>query len=110
MPRLNEKPIPEKYRDREWEKIRNIYHNVANQIIDEAKKLEASTIVLEQLKNIRKNNHDKALNGRLNRCMSMLETTSSLCPICGEKAKPEWIQVTDRWMWGLYPLTPKALP
>jgi len=104
-PRLNEKPLLAKYRGRERRIVEDIYHKLANKIIDEAKKLKASTIVLEGLANMRKRiRYSKELNGRLNRWsfrklqeiteykakLAGLNVvyvdargTSSLCPICG---------------------------
>jgi putative transposase len=104
-PRLNEKTLLAKYRGRECRRVEDIYHKLANQIIDEAKELKASTIVLEELANIRKRiRRSKELNGRLNRwsfrkLQGIMEYkaglaglnviyvdakgTSSLCPICG---------------------------
>jgi putative transposase len=106
-PRLNEKPLLAKYRGRERRRVEDIYHKLANKIIDETKKLKASTIVLEELANMRKRiRHSKAINGRLNRwsfrkLQEIMEYkaklaglnvtyvdargTSSLCPICGGK-------------------------
>jgi putative transposase len=108
-PRLNEKTLLVKYSGRE-RRIEDIYHKVANQIVGEAKELKASTIVLEELANIRKRiKRSKAVNGRLNRwsfrrLQNIIEykaklaglmvvylnakCTSSLCPICGEKLSP----------------------
>ena len=109
-PRLNEKPLMAKYRGREYRRVEDIYHKLANQIIDEAKELKASTIVLEELANIRKRiRRSKTINGRLNRwsfrkLQGIMEYkakhaglnviyvnakgTSSLCPICGGKISP----------------------
>jgi putative transposase len=109
-PRLNEKPLMAKYRGRERRRVEDIYHKLANQIVDEAKELKASTIVLEELANIRERiRHSKAINGRLNRwsfrkLQEIIEYkaklaglnvtyvdakgTSSLCPICGGKLGP----------------------
>jgi len=103
-PRLNEKTLLAKYRGREHRRIEQIYHKLANQIIEEAKELKASTIALEELTNIRKRiNRSKELNGRLNRwsfrkLQNIIEYkarlaglnvkyfnakgTSSLCPKC----------------------------
>lgn len=59
-PRLNEKPILARYRRR---RIKEIYHKVANEITKVARE-EASTIVLEKLKNIRRRiKRAKELNG-----------------------------------------------
>lgn len=109
-PRLNEKPLMAKYKGRERRRVEDIYHKLANQIVDEAKELKASTIVLEELANIRKRiRHSKAINGRLNRwsfrkLQEIIEYkaklagvnvtyvnakgTSSLCPICGGRLSP----------------------
>jgi putative transposase len=109
-PRLNEKSLLAKYSGRERRRVEDIYHKVANQIVGEAKELKASTIVLEELANIRKRiKRSKAVKGRLNRWsfrrlqkiivykakLSGLmvvylnaKDTSSLCPICGEKLSP----------------------
>jgi putative transposase len=107
---LNEKPLLAKYSGRERRRVEDVYHKVANQIVGEAKELKASTIVLEELVNIRKRiKRSKAVNGRLNRwsfrrLQKIIEykarlsglmvvylnakDTSSLCPICGEKLSP----------------------
>jgi putative transposase len=113
-PRLNEKPLMNKYRGRERRRIKDIYHKIANQIITVAKEAGASVVALEKLKNIRKTNkkrikHSKAMNGRLNRWsfrkfQEIVEYkakltglnviyvnargTSSLCPICGGRLSP----------------------
>jgi putative transposase len=109
-PRLNEKPLLAKYRGRERRRIKNIYHKVANEIVAEAIEEGTSTIVLENLKYIRRRiRYSKALNGRLNRWgfrrfQKILEYkarlaglrvvyvdprgTSSLCPICGGELSP----------------------
>ena len=103
-PRLNEKPLLAKYRGRERRRAEAIYHEAANQIVTKAKEDEASTIVLEDLKNMRgRKRGSKAINGRLNRWSFRklqniidykaklaglnvkyvdAEKTSSLCPIC----------------------------
>jgi len=90
---------------RERRRIEEVYHKLANQIVDEAKELKASTIVLEELANIRKRvRRSKAVNGRLNRWsfrklqeyevklaglnVTYAEGASSLCPTCGEKLSP----------------------
>jgi len=108
-PRLNEKPLLAKYKGREQRRINVIYHKIANQIITEAKRAAVSTVVLENLNNMRRKRSSKALNGRLNRWsfrklqniidykakLSGLNVkyvdakgTSSLCPICGGKLSP----------------------
>ncbi len=105
--RLNEKPLLAKYRGREKRRIEYIYYKIANHIISEARKTRASTIILEDLKNIRKKvRFLKAINGRLSRwSFRKLQNvigykaklaglnvkyvdakgTSSLCPVCGVK-------------------------
>jgi putative transposase len=107
---LNEKPLLAKYSGRERRRVEDVYHKVANQIVGEAKELKASTIVLEELVNIRKRiKRSKAVNGRLNRwsfrrLQNIIEykarlsglmvvylnakNTSSLCPTCGDKISP----------------------
>jgi len=100
-PRLDEKPLMAKYKGRERRMVEEVYHKLANQIVDEAKELKASTIVLEELANMRKRvRRSKAVNGRLNRWsfrklqeyevklaglnVTYAEGASSLCPTCGE--------------------------
>jgi putative transposase len=130
-------------------------HKIANQIIAEAEKVRASTVVLENLKNMRKKSRgSKAINGRLNRwsfrkLQNIIEYkaklaglnvkyvnargSSSLCPKCGVRLSPNGyrrmkcpecgleedrdivavknlLERYHRWMWGLHPFTPKALP
>jgi putative transposase len=109
-PRLNRKTLLAKYRGRECRRVKDIYHKLVNQIVDEAKELKVSTIVVEELANIRKRiRRSKELNGRLNRwsfrkLQEIIEYkvklaglkisyvnakgTSSLCPICGAKLSP----------------------
>ncbi len=108
-PRLNEKPILMKYRGRERRRVEAIYHKAANEIVNEVRHRRASTIILENLKNIRRKKRSKELNGRLNRwSFRKLQTivdykaklaginvvyvkakgTSSLCPTCGVKLSP----------------------
>ena len=98
-----------KYRNRERNRILDIYHKVAIQIVKIALKTN-SAIALENLKGIReKINFSKELNGRLHRWsfrkfQQILKykaklygidvlfvnprKTSRLCPICGEKLSP----------------------
>ena len=98
-----------KYRDRERNRILDIYYKVANEIVRIALETK-SAIALENLKEIReKINYSKGLNGRLHRWgfrkfQQVLEykaklngvkviyvnprKTSSLCPICGRKLSP----------------------
>ena len=98
-----------KYRDRERNRILNVYHKTANEIIKIA--LETSSaIALEDLREIRTRvKYSKEINGRLHRWsfrkfQKILEykaklngievvyvtphRTSSLCPICGRKLSP----------------------
>ena len=154
-PRLNEKPLLAKYRGRERRRVEDACHKIANQIIAEAEKVRASTVVLENLKNMRKKSGgSKAINGRLNRwsfrkLQNIIEYkaklaglnvkyvnargSSSLCPKCGVRLSPNGyrrmkcpecgleedrdivavknlLERYHRWMWGLHPFTPKALP
>ena len=98
-----------KYRDRERNRVLDIYHKVTNKIVKIALKTNSS-IALENLKEIRRKiNCSKELNGRLHRWsfrkfQQILEykaklngieviyvnphKTSSLCPICGRKLSP----------------------
>ena len=108
-PRLNEKPLLAKYKGREQRRINVIYHEIANQIIIEAKKAAVSTVVLENLSNMRRKRSSKALNGRLSRwsfrkLQNIIDykaklaslnvkyvdakNTSSLCLICRGKLSP----------------------
>ncbi|MGC8937348.1 MAG: IS200/IS605 family accessory protein TnpB-related protein, partial [Candidatus Methanomethylicaceae archaeon] len=67
-PRLNEKSLMAKYKGRERRRVVDVYHKVANQIIEKARGEGASTIVLEKLTHIRRwRKRSRALNGRLNR-------------------------------------------
>ncbi|RLG00129.1 MAG: transposase [Thaumarchaeota archaeon] len=96
-----------KYRGREKRRVEDIYHKVANQIIEQALNEDISTIILEKLTHIRRKIHyTRSTNGRLHRwSFRRLQTvieykaklaginvvyedaykTSSLCPICGEE-------------------------
>ncbi len=98
-----------KYRDRERNRVLDIYHKIANEIVKVALETN-SAIALENLKEIRKKiNYSKELNGRLHRWsfrkfQQILEykaklngieiiyvnphKTSSLCPVCGRKLSP----------------------
>jgi len=99
-----------KYRSREKRRVEDIYHKVANQIIEQALNEGVSTIILEKLTHIRcKIHYTRSMNGRLHRwSFRKLQTvieykaklvginvvyedaykTSSLCPICGEELSP----------------------
>lgn len=111
-PRLNEKPLLAKYRGRERRRVEAIYHEVAREVVAKAKEVGASTIVMEDLENIRRRyrkGRSKATNGRLNRwgfrkLQRIVEYkaklaglnvvyvdakgTSSLCPVCGGRLSP----------------------
>jgi putative transposase len=98
-----------KYRDRERNRVLDIYHKVANEIVRVALETN-SAIALENLKEIRtKIKYSNEINGRLHRWsfrkfQQILEykaklngikvvyvnphKTSSLCPICGRKLSP----------------------
>jgi putative transposase len=97
----------EKYRDREWRRIKEIYHKAVKRIIDKAKEADVKIIIMEDLKHLnRKNTGSKELNGRLHRWsysrfQKILEYqaklcglhvkyvnprgTSKTCPICGDE-------------------------
>jgi len=111
-PRLNEKPLLAKYRGRERRRVEAIYHKIAKEVVAKAKEVGASTIVMEDLENIRRKyrkGRSKAINGRLNRwgfrkLQRIVEYkaklaglnvvyvdakgTSSLCPMCGGRLSP----------------------
>jgi putative transposase len=98
-----------KYRERHNNCIKDLYYKVAKKITDEAERT-SSTIILENLKEIRKSiNYGKKWNGVLHKwsfrkIQKILEEkarekgipirkvdpayTSSLCPICGAKMTP----------------------
>jgi putative transposase len=100
----------EKYRGREKRRIEDIYHKLADKIVEKARKEGATTIILERLKNIRRRiRYSRAVNGRLHRwsfrkLQKIIEYkaelmglnvvyvdargTSTLCPICREKLSP----------------------
>jgi len=90
--------------------VETIYHRIANSLIEEAKRQGCTTIVLEDLKHIRRRiRRSKALSGRLNRWgfrrlqhiieykaklngLSVVHVkaggTSSLCPKCRGRLSP----------------------
>jgi putative transposase len=96
-----------KYRGREWRRIREIYHRAAKEIINKAREVGATVIVMEDLRRL--NEGDKGsreLNGRIHRWsykrfQQILEYqaklhglnvkyvnpayTSSICPVCGDE-------------------------
>jgi len=106
------KELLEKYGKRERNRLNDLYHKLANKIVKLAEKYGG--IALEDLTNIRDSiKHSAEINGRLHRwsfrkLQSIIEYkaklkgikvvfvnpnhTSSLCPICGRKLKPEWAQ------------------
>jgi putative transposase len=97
----------EKYRGREWRRIKEIYYKAVKRIIDKAKEADVKIIIMEDLKHLnRKNISSKELNGRLHRwsysrLQKILEYqaklcglhvkyvnprgTSKTCPICGDE-------------------------
>jgi putative transposase len=97
----------EKYKGRERHRIREIYYNVAKKIIDKAREVGATVIVMEDLKRLNeKNMGSKELNGRIHRWgyrkfQQILEyqaklcglhvkyidprNTSRTCPVCGDE-------------------------
>jgi len=103
-------PILAKYREREWRRIKEIYHRLANEIIKMAREERVSVIILENLKNIRRRvKRTKELNGRLHRwsfrkLQFIIEYkarlnginviyvnpkgSSSYCPRCGGRLSP----------------------
>ena len=98
-----------KYGVREFNRIRDLYHKIANEIIRLALEFGATIIVLEDLRRIRDRiRFGRRLNGRLHRwgfrlLQSIIEYkallagirvvyvdprgTSSLCPICGGRLR-----------------------
>jgi len=96
-----------KYRGREWRRVREIYYRAAKEIIDKAREVGATVIVMEDLRRL--NEEDKGsreLNGRIHRWsyrrfQQILEYqaklhglnvkyvdpayTSSICPVCGDE-------------------------
>jgi putative transposase len=97
----------EKYRGREWQRIKEIYYKAVKRIIDKAKEADVKIIIMEDLKHLnRKDKGSKELNGRLHRWsysrfQRILEYkaklcglyvkyvnprgTSKTCPICGDE-------------------------
>jgi len=99
----------EKYKGREWRRIREIYYKAAREIIGKALEIGATVIVMEDLEIYKKDMGSKELNGRLHRWsygrfQRILEYqaklhglnvryvspayTSSLCPVCGGELNP----------------------
>jgi len=57
-----------KYRGREWRRIREIYYRAAKEIINKAREVGATVIIMEDLKRLNeKNMGSKELNGRIHR-------------------------------------------
>jgi len=103
------KELLSKYGRREKNRVFDVYHKVANFVVEEALK-KSSTIALENLKNIRKKiKYSREMNGRLHRwsfrkLQKIIEYkakmngipiiyvnargTSRTCPICGTKLSP----------------------
>ena len=100
-----------KYRGRERNRIRDLYHKLANEVLRVAEAEDVSVIVLENLKGIRSHiRYGREMNGRLHRwSFRQLQTiieykaklkglrvayvnprgTSGACPRCGGKLKPD---------------------
>ncbi|KUH33780.1 transposase [Thermococcus celericrescens] len=105
----NRKELLEKYGQRERNRLNDLYHKLANKIVELAEKYGG--IALEDLTEIRNSiRYSAEMNGRLHRwsfrkLQSIIEYkaklkgvrvvfvnpafTSSLCPICGEKLSPK---------------------
>jgi len=98
------KRLLEKYRGREWQRIREIYYRAARKIINKAKEVSATVIVMEDLDVYKEDKGSRELNGRLHRWsyrkfQKILEyqaklhkinvkyvdprNTSKICPVCG---------------------------
>ncbi len=99
-----------KYRERERNRIADLYHKLALQIVERAIEIGASVVAMEDLKGIRRRiRYSRAMNGRLHRWsfrrfQQILEYkarlaglnviyvnprgTSRRCPICGGKLSP----------------------
>ena len=100
----------EKYKGREWRRIREIYYRAAKEIITKALEIGATIIVMEDLERFKeKDKNSKELNGRLHRWSYrkfqwILEyqarlhglnvkyvnprNTSKMCPACGDEISP----------------------
>jgi putative transposase len=95
-----------KYKGREWRRIKEIYYKAVKRIIDKAKEIGATVIVMEDLDLHERDLGSRELNGRIHRWsysrfQRILEYqaklhglnvkyvdpayTSSLCPICGDE-------------------------
>ena len=107
------KELLEKYGWREKNRVNDLYHKLANKIVDLAEKYGG--IALEDLTEIRDSiRYSAEVNGRLHRwsfrkLQSIIEykarlkgvrvvfvnpaQTSSLCPVCGGKLSPNWHRV-----------------
>jgi len=99
----------EKYRGREWNRVREIYYKAVKEIIGRAKETGATVIVMEDLEIHREDKGSEGLNGRLHRWsygrfQRILEyqaklnglnvvyvdprDTSRICPVCGNEMDP----------------------
>ena len=109
-PRLNEEPVLARCKEGEGRRVEARYHAMANKVVEKAKSEGASTILLEDLKNIRQRiKSSRETNGRLSRwSLGKLrfiikhkarsnglnvayinpKGTSSLCPGCRVKLSP----------------------
>ncbi|WP_175060081.1 RNA-guided endonuclease TnpB family protein [Thermococcus sp. 2319x1] len=107
------KELLEKYGERERNRLNDLYHKLANKIVELAEKYGG--IALEDLTEIRESiRYSAEMNGRLHRwsfrkLQSIIEYkaklkginvvfvnpahTSSLCPVCGEKLSPNGCRV-----------------
>jgi len=98
----------EKYRGREWRRIKEIYYKAVKRIIDKAKGIGATVIVMEDLEVYKEDLGSRELNGRIHRWsyrkfQQILEyqarlhglnvkyvdprNTSRICPVCGSELK-----------------------
>jgi len=104
-----QRKLLEKYRGREWNRVREIHYKAAKKIIDKAVAAGATVIVMEDLEVYKENKGLRELNGRVHRWgygkfQRILEyqaklhglnvkyidpkNTSSICPVCGGKLNP----------------------
>ena len=96
----------EKYRGREWRRIKEIYYRATKEIINKAREVGATVIVMEDLEVYKEDLGSKELNGRIHRWgyrsfQRILEyqaklcglhvkyidprNTSRTCPVCGSE-------------------------
>ena len=104
-----QRKLLEKYEGREWQRIRETYYRAAREIIDKAREVGATVIVMENLDVYKEDKGSRELNGRLHRwsCRRfqwILEYqaklhglnvkyvdpahTSKTCPVCGSELDP----------------------